>query len=195
MVAMAAAAQGNPRIPTLFLVGDLPAASVEAGFVPTKVHLRESLAAGETTRAYLQSGAWDAMLEQMHPGDFVAIDFSRNPLPAQAVSDAARTLAGFGDGTFDYLAPGSGKLELVHSYGWYLRKMVVDVINHGGSPLLCAGPPTPGHPGESDWARYIAAEQRIPLIALRPDGTGLVEGLRALNSDPLRPYLRVNGSS
>ncbi len=191
--ATVACAQGTPRLPTLFLVGDLSSATVQPAFDSATIHLQESSGAGQTTRSYLHSGAWDGLLAQVHPGDFVAIDFSSDNTPAQDRSDAARTLAGFGDGTFDYLDPGTKKIELVHSYGWYLRKMVVDVIDRGGNPLLCAGPEHPEKPGFGEWARYIATEQRIPLVLVADNGSGLVASLRSLPADPLAPFLLPSG--
>ena len=190
---MALPAQGTPQIPALILVGELPVTAVQDGFDGKKIHLQQSLSTGQTTRTYVNSGAWDRILGQLHPGDLVVLDFGSDNLPAQDKNDAARTLAGFGDGTFDYLDPGTKKVELVHSYGWYLRRMVVDVINHGGVPMLCAGPANPANPGAADWARYIATEQRVTLVPLTADGQGFVSGLQTLTPDPLAPYLK--GSS
>lgn len=186
--ALTAYGQGTPRLPNLFLVGDLPA-GVDSGFNPATIHVQQSQANDMTTREYLRSGRWDQVLAGMKPGDFVVLDFGADNVSAQDRADATRTLAGFGDGTFDYLDPGTHKLELVHSYGWYLRRMVVDVVNHGGTPLLCAGPANADTPGAADWARYIATEQRVPLVPVSADGRGLVQGLRATQPDPLGPYL------
>lgn len=186
-----ARAQGSPRVPTLFLVGDLSVSSVQNQFATDKIHLQESLSGNMTTREYVHSGAWDTLLAKIQSGDFVVMDFGPDDVSGRDRRDATRTLAGFGDGTFDYLNPGTNKIELVHSYGWYLRRMVVDVINRGGSPLLCAGPADPEKPGAGDWARYIANEQRIPLVPVRPDGHGLVEGLRSLPVDPVAPFLKT----
>lgn len=185
-----AVAQGNPRVPTLFVVSDVPAETLHSSFDLSKIHLQDSVVGAQTTRAYLHSGAWNRVLEKVRPGDFVVIDFNNRLLPTHDRNDAVRTLAGFGDGTFDYLDPGTKKVELVHSYGWYLRKMVVDVINQGGVPLVCAGPAHPEQPGAGDWARYIAVEQRVSLVKVEEDGSGLVVGLKGMQADPLAPYLQ-----
>ena len=129
--------------PTLFLVGDFYSAqNLQSIFAPNLLHTVYSPADGQTSRSYLNSGAWDALLPQMEPGDFVLIEFNPDNTTEEDKSAARRTLEGDGDGTFDYLDPGTHKLELIHSYGWYLRKLVVDVINRGANPILCSAPNT-----------------------------------------------------
>jgi rhamnogalacturonan acetylesterase len=144
------------------------------------------------------------MLAQVKPGDLVLLEFAPAALSPADKASATRTLQGIGDGTFDYLDPGTQKIELVHSYGWYLRRMVVDTINHGASPILCSPPaaaqtsaitPTAAEPTAADWTRAIATEQRIPFVDLTAGGGELTPptlraGLEALQPDPLAPYLK-----
>jgi hypothetical protein len=205
----------NPKLPRLFLVGDLasgPQASLQAATIFDSAHLNvvASSSDGETIRAYIHSGAWEKLLSQMKPGDFVLIEFTPVGISADDRAAATRTLQGIGDGTFDYFDPGTQKLELVHSYGWYLREMVVDVINHGASPILCSAPvaaqnsvvaPSDSESTSDAWTRAIATEQRIPFVDLttptrpaanghpRLDAATLRAGLEALKPDPLAPFL------
>ena len=198
----------NSKLPTLFLVGDL-ASSLQAAplstlFDSAHLSLVSAASSGRTTRAYINSGDWDKLLTRVKPGDFVLIEFGPTTLSGGDKDAAARTLQGIGDGTFDYLDPATQKVELVHSYGWYLRRMVVDVINHGASPILCS-PPTSGQttavtpasaePIAGDWTRAIAVEQRIPFVDLTTAGptldtSTLRAGLEALHPDPLGPFLK-----
>ena len=186
----------NPKLPTLFVVGDLPAQATANVFDPAHLNVTFSPASGRTTRAYINSGTWDTLLGQIKPGDLVLLEFAPAGLSASDRAAGTRILQGIGDGTFDYLDPGTQKLELVHSYGWYLRRMVVDTINHGASPILCAPPsssqtstivPTAAEPAAGDWTQAIATEQRIPFVKLTD--AGLRAGLEALQPDPLAPYL------
>ncbi|ADW69197.1 SGNH/GDSL hydrolase family protein [Granulicella tundricola] len=185
-VANGQASAPNPNRPSLFLVGDLSSSSVGDTFDPNRIKLVESGAVGQTSRAYIKSGAWDQLAGQIKPGDFVLIEFNPEGQGGQDHDDAQRTLKGMGDGTFDYLDPGTKKLELVHSYGWYLRKIVVDAINHGANPILCS-PLAGAKDGAGDWTKAIATEQRIPFVDL--SGTGVKGGLVALKADPLAAYL------
>jgi hypothetical protein len=199
----------DPKLPTLFLVGDLASSSqalapLSALFDTAHLNLAASPSAGRTTRAYINSGDWEKLLARMKPGDFVLIEFAPAILSGGDKDAAIRTLQGIGDGTFDYLDPGTQKVELVHSYGWYLRRMVVDVIDHGASPILCSPPasgqttavtPTSAEPTAGDWSRAIAMEQRIPFVDLTAagptlDASALRAGLQALQSDPLQPFLK-----
>ena len=212
--APAHSAPANPRLPTLFLVGDLPAESVTPLFDATHLNVAVSPALGRTTRAYINSGDWDKLLSQVKPGDFILLDFVPTTLSAADKASATRTLQGIGDGTFEYLDPGTQKLELVHSYGWYLRRMVVDTINHGASPILCSPPasasnpasertlispnsaePADSQPTPAAWSKAIATEQHVPFLDLTTSQASITpdtlkSALTTLQPDPLAPYLK-----
>ena len=207
---LAQTAPANPKLPTLFVVGDLPSDATGNVFDSAHLNVQTSSASGQTTRSYINSGSWDKLLNQIKPGDFVLIEFAPTTLSAADKAAATRILQGIGDGTFDYLDPGTQKLELVHSYGWYLRRMVVDTINHGASPILCsppamesagsqrtlisasAGAASDPQPTAATWTEAIATEQRVPFVNLSSSGTVTAEslkaGLQALRPDPLEPY-------
>ena len=211
---MAQTSRFNPKLPTLFVVGDLAEESLRNVFDGGHLNLQTSSAAGRTTRSYINSGDWDKLLGQVKPGDFVLIEFAPTAISAADKAGASRALQGIGDGTFDYLDPGTQKVELVHSYGWYLRRMVVDTINHGASPILCSPPasaqnarsqrtlisPNGAEPADSQstaaaWTQAIAVEQRVPFVDLSGSGTAVTggslrSGLEALQPDPLAPYLQ-----
>jgi hypothetical protein len=202
------AAKPNPNRPTLFLVGDLPSASGQDAFDLDLIKLVDSPANGQTTRTYINSGAWDQLAAQIKPGDFVLIGFKpgTDASPAKLGTDARAaatlTFQSAGDSTFDYMDPDTHALEHIHSYAWYLRKFVVDAINHGANPMLCY-PPTPADPANRfpnnpylahpAWIiKAIATEQRIPFVDLA-SGAPLRAGLEALHDDPLAPYLMKAG--
>ncbi len=185
----------NPKLPTVFVVGDV--VGVAGVFDTGHLNVVASASGGRTTRGYINSGEWDKVLGQVKPGDVVLLEFAPATLPEADKAAATRTLQGIGDGTFDYLDPGTQKVELVHSYGWYLRRMVVDTINHGASPILCSPPgvtqtaaigATAAEPAAADWTKAIATEQRVPFVDLA-SGASLRAGLEALPDDPLGPYL------
>jgi rhamnogalacturonan acetylesterase len=171
----------NPGRPALFLVGGFEAKSVADTFDANRIKVVESTSSGRTSRAYLNSGVWEQVTSQIKPGDFVLIDFQPDTVSANAQSASNRTLPGSGDDTVDYRDPATNKLELVHSFGWYLRKLVVEAINHGAVPILCSSGPS----GRSAM-KEIAVEQRIPFLDL---SGGLRKGLEMVKPDPLEPYL------
>ncbi len=197
----------NAKLPTLFLVGDVPTGAASGVFDAAHLNVVASAAGGRTTRGYINSGEWDRVLAEVKPGDTVLLEFAPATLSDADKTAATRTLNGIGDGTFDYLDPGTQKLELVHSYGWYLRRMVVDTINHGASPILCSPPgatqtaaigATSAEPVAADWTKAIATEQRVPFVDLTSAGLEITPGvlragLEALQPDPLGPYLKKAG--
>ena len=127
--------QPDPNRPTLFVVGDLPSAPIHDAFDPNRLKLVESLSKGHTIRTYINSGAWDKVTAQFKPGDFVLIGFKPNtdvsPAKLVSASSSAATLTFDGAGTFDYMDPDTHKVEQIHSYSWYLNKLVVDAIQQG----------------------------------------------------------------
>jgi rhamnogalacturonan acetylesterase len=54
--------------------------------------------------------------------------------PTTDTADRA-TLSGIGENTVT-VTTSKGTTEVVHSFGWYLRKMIADVRAKGGIPLI-----------------------------------------------------------
>lgn len=56
--------------------------------------------------------------------------------------------------------------NLVRSYGWYLRRVAVDVIARGATPILCAPVVADGaeQGRDEEWTKAIAVQQRIPFV-------------------------------
>lgn len=69
-------------------------------------------------------------------GDYVLIEMGHNDDvdPTTDTKDRG-TLAGIGENTVT-VTTSTGATEVVHSFGWYLRKMIVDVKAKGGKPIL-----------------------------------------------------------
>jgi lysophospholipase L1-like esterase len=94
---------------------------------------------GLSSRTYLTQGHWDRVLAMMKKGDFVMMQFGHND--GGAVNDAARargSLPGLGAETqkIDNLL--TKQHEVVHTYGWYLRKFISDAQAKGATPLVCS---------------------------------------------------------
>ena len=198
--------QPDPNRPTLFVVGDLPSAPIHDAFDPNRLKLVESLSKGQTIRTYINSGAWDQVTARFKSGDFVLIGFKPNtdasPAKLASASSSAATLTfdGAGDSTFDYMDPDTHKVEQIHNYAWYLRKLVADAIQQGVKPIL-SYPPTPVDPTNccpnNPYLAYpawiisvIATGQHIPYLNLTASGKGFRSGVEALQPDPLAPYLK-----
>ncbi|MDX6712834.1 MAG: hypothetical protein QOH96_3850, partial [Blastocatellia bacterium] len=101
----------NPKLPTLFVVGDSTANNNANGgrgwgdpfmayFDPTKINVLNRARGGRSSRTYLTEGLWDKVMADVKPGDTVLIQFGHND--AGAVNDDSRargSLPGTGDAT------------------------------------------------------------------------------------------------
>ena len=178
----------NPAIRSLFLVGDLTptsSGSTSAGslatlFAPTKLNVVDRTSPGHSSRNAITTGAWAATLALIKPDDVVLIQFGaheaepaagKDPATAQPVSGASAeaTLPGLNDDFRDTLNPITGQRELVHTFGWYLREMVVETIARGATPIICSLAPSESSTptgAYTDWSRSIATQQRVPFLDL-----------------------------
>jgi rhamnogalacturonan acetylesterase len=133
---------------TIFVVGDSTANNNANGglgwadpfvsyFDPTKVNVLNRARAGRSSRTFITEGLWDKVLSEMKPDDFVLIQFGHND--GGAVNDASRargSLPGIGEETQEIDNLVTQKHEVVHTYGWYLRKMISDTKAKGAIPIV-----------------------------------------------------------
>lgn len=91
---------------------------------------------GRSTRSFINEGLWTTLLSSVVQGDFVLIEMGHNDDgdPTTDEDDRA-TLPGIANNSVT-VTTSTGATETVYSFGWYLRKMIVDVKNKGGVPLL-----------------------------------------------------------
>jgi len=145
----------KPALPTLFLIGDSTVRNGEgdgrnggewgwgdflgAKFDTNKINVVNQAVGGLSSRTYLTQGHWDRVLAMMKKGDFVMMQFGHND--GGAVNDTARaraSLRGIGDETQEIDNLLTHRHEIVHTYGWYLRKFISDTQAKGATPLVCS---------------------------------------------------------
>jgi lysophospholipase L1-like esterase len=119
---------------------------------------------------------WDDVLEKLQPGDFVLMQFGHND--GGAINDTLRargTIRGTGEETEEIDNLITKQHEVVHSYGWYLRKMVRETLEKGAIPIIVTPIPrndwengkirrTPG--SYPQWAMDVARQENIRYIDL-----------------------------
>jgi lysophospholipase L1-like esterase len=171
-------------------------------FDPAKINVVNRAIGGLSSHSYISEGHWDFALEIIKPGDFVLIQWGHNDggidLPgttpvsdqgllhgATAASPPAGTpargpnfrgsLPGIGDETYDVADPRTGKMETVHTYGWYLRKYIADVRAKGATPILCSLVPrkiwVDGHIRRNTdtyggWVKQVAEQEHAGFVDL-----------------------------
>jgi len=179
------------RIPVIWLIGDSTVKNgsgngsdglwgwgdfLHESFDTTRVHIENRARGGRSSRTYQTEGLWDEVLHRMEAGDYVIMQFGHND--AGAVNDTLRargSIRGIGEETetIDNLI--TKKHEVVHTYGWYMRKYIRDTKTKGAVPIVCSpvarndfkdGKVTRSTTGYSKWASEVANEQGAYFINL-----------------------------
>ncbi len=181
----------NPAatLPTVFLVGD---STVKNGsgdgankqwgwgepfvtfFDAAKITVLNRARGGRSSRTYQTEGLWDQVLAAMKPGDFVLIQFGHND--GGALNDTSRargTIKGIGEEAEEIDNLITKKHEVVHSYGWYLRKYVANAKAKGATPILCSPVPRKiwkegkiARDQYGAWAAAVAKETEVAFLDL-----------------------------
>ncbi|HEY4382228.1 MAG TPA: rhamnogalacturonan acetylesterase [Acidobacteriaceae bacterium] len=171
-------------------------------FDPAKINVVNHAIGGLSSHSYISQGHWDLALEIIKPGDIVLIQWGHNdgginlpgaaPVPDAGLAPGATpptpppgvaprgpnvggSLPGIGEETLDATNARSGKVETVHTYGWYLRKYIADVKAKGATPIICSLVPrkiwvdgkvrrqTDTYRG---WAQQVAEQQHVGFVDL-----------------------------
>jgi rhamnogalacturonan acetylesterase len=144
------AASPASRQPTLFLTGDSTVKNgsgngagglwgwghpLAAGFDPAKLNVANRALGGRSSRTFQTEGLWDKVLAAVQPGDFVMMQFGHNDGGPLNTGRARASLKGTGEESQEVTMP-TGKKEVVHTYGWYLRKYIADIKARGATPIV-----------------------------------------------------------
>lgn len=186
----------NPALPSLILIGDStvrngrddgqnkgPAGQwgwghlIAQSFDPNKVNVVNRAVGGLSSRTYITSGHWARTLAFVKPGDVVIMQFGHNDAaPLNDDKRARGTIKGVGDESEEIDNMLTHQHEVVHSYGWYLRKFVADIRAKGATPVICSLIPRKQwdehgkiRRNKSDyagWAEQVARQEHVGFIDL-----------------------------
>ncbi len=175
----------DKALPTLFIVGDSTASnSTDLGwgshlgkyFDANKVTVVNRARGGRSSRTFITEGLWNQVVESMKPGDTVLIQFGHND--AGLLNDKYRargSLRGLGDETKEIDNLQTGRHETVHTYGWYMRKMIAEAQAQGATPIVLSltvrnewpgGRVERGSGQYSQWAQEMAEATGVTFIPL-----------------------------
>lgn len=145
-----AARQQQPtrRMPALFIIGDSTVNNSTKGlqgwgtpiaeFFDTKrIRIENRARGGRSSRTFLTEGLWDQIVTQLQPGDFVLMQFGHND--GGAINDDSRargSIRGTGEETQEIDNLLTKKHEVVHSFGWYMRRYIADTKSKGAVPIV-----------------------------------------------------------
>ena len=183
----------NRTFPILFIVGDSTVHNPGRGergwgdvigknFDTNKIRVENHALGGRSSRTFITQGYWDMVLAAAKPGDFVIVQLGHNDggalneeAPGSKYPLRARgTIRGLGEETQEIDNVLTKQHEVVHTYGWYLRKYVSDARAKGMTPILCT--PVPHVPKETvkvgdvekssyvGWSAAVAKNENVPLV-------------------------------
>jgi lysophospholipase L1-like esterase len=110
---------------------------IQPYFDTTKMDIQNHAIGGRSTKTFITDKRWDKISANLKKGDFVLIQFGHND--ASPLDDTARargTLKGISDDSVEIYNPIKKIKEVVHTYGWYLRKFVNETKQKGGIPII-----------------------------------------------------------
>jgi rhamnogalacturonan acetylesterase len=145
--------QNGPAVPTLFIIGDSTVHNtsgdlvgwgdvIGVAFDPGKIRVENRARGGRSSRTFYTEGLWDQVLTQVKPGDFVLMQFGHND--GGAINDDSRargSLKGIGEETQEIDNLLTKKHEVVHTFGWYMRKFVADTKSKQAIPIVLSPVP------------------------------------------------------
>jgi len=173
--------------PTLFLIGDSTVRNNTKGqqgwgeviathFDTNKIHIANHAIAGRSSRTFFTEGRWAKVAAQLKPGDFVLMQFGHNDGGAPDDPQRPRgSLRGTGDETREIDHPLTKQKEVVHTYGWYLRKYVDETKAKGATPIACSlvprniwkqGKVERASSSHAKWASEVAASEGVAFLDL-----------------------------
>ena len=136
--------------PTLYIIGDSTVRNTnrpQCGwgevigelFDSARIDISNHAMAGRSTRTFIKEGRWDKVMEVLKPGDYVMMQFGHNEgsVPDTTRAGYRGVLKDTGSETKELVWP-DGKPETVHTYGWYLRKFVMDAKSKGAVVIICS---------------------------------------------------------
>ena len=165
----------DPKLPTLWIVGDSTLNSnaplrgwgqeLAQFFDLSKINVVNRAIGGRSSRTFQYEGRWDRLLSELKKGDFVILQFGHNDV-GRYDDPAAKdrpSLHSEGEETAEATRL-DGKKEIVHSFGWYMRKYGNDVRGRGATMIFCSMVPhkdwdSSGHIGRRErekWVKWTA---------------------------------------
>ena len=181
----------HERKPILFIIGDSTVKNgsgtgankqwgwgsfLDGFFDTTKITVQNHAIGGRSSRTFISDGRWDKIMQELHPGDFVIMQFGHNDSsPLDDTARARGTIKGIGDESQEIYNPIRKTKEMVYTYGWYMRKYIDDTKSKGAIPIICSPVPRNSwkdgkiNRATSDygkWASEIAASNKAWFIDL-----------------------------
>jgi lysophospholipase L1-like esterase len=204
--AFAADGPANSALPSLFIAGDSTAAEGTADaigwgkhlprfFDLSKINVVNQARGGRSSRTFVAEGLWERLLAGVKKNDYVLIQFGQNDGAEMNGERIARgSLPALGEETQEIDNKVTHQHEIVHTFGWYMRKMIHETQDKGAIPILlsltvrniwkdgrverCSGQ-------YCQWTRQLAEAEGVAFIDL----TGIVAGrYEQMGASAVKPF-------
>jgi lysophospholipase L1-like esterase len=131
-------------------------------------------ACGCSARTFFDESRWNKILTDLKSGDYVLIQFGHSDIGAPDQPPGRADLPGTSDEAKTLTMP-DGKKEMVHTFGWYIRRFVQDAKGTGAHPIV----PSPtvrniwpdgrverglGQGRFGGWSQEMAEAEEVPFI-------------------------------
>ncbi|MBC7950084.1 MAG: rhamnogalacturonan acetylesterase [Chitinophagaceae bacterium] len=145
-------------------------------FDTSKIGIRNLALGGRSSRTFITEGRWDKILMTMKKGDYVIMQFGHNDSgPLDDTARARGTMSGIGEESKEIYNPITKKQEVVHTYGWYMRRYIREAQAKGAIAIVCS--PIPRNNWKegrvqrstdsyTKWAQQVASEEKAYFIDL-----------------------------
>lgn len=211
--------KADAHLPTLWIIGD---STVKVGttgqrgwgdeiarfFDEKKINVVNRAIGGRSSRTFITEGRWEGILGEIHAGDIVLMQFGHNdasPInekpPVTSSTRARGTIKGNGDETEEVDNILTGKHEVVHSYGWYMRQYITTAKAKGAVSIVCSPIPRKSWSPEGKinrasgsyglWARQAATQEGALFVDLNEI---IARGYEALGAPAVEPYFADKGT-
>lgn len=149
---------------------------IDVYFDTSAISIRNLAIGGRSSRTFITDGRWDAIMKTLQKGDYVIMQFGHND--GGALDDTARargTIKGIGDDSTEIYNPIRKMKEVVHSYGWYMRKYVNETRYKEATAIVCSpiprnewknGKVVRSNESYAGWAKQVADQTGAYFIDL-----------------------------
>ncbi len=145
----------KPRRPVVFTIGDSTVKNEDSdensmwgwGSVlqeyidPARASVENYAVPGRSARLFLDEGHWDRIYNALQPGDIVLIQFGHNDAGPVNTGKERAELPGTGGESKVFKMKSTGQYKVVYTYGWYLRKFIMDAREKGAVPVVISHTP------------------------------------------------------
>ena len=168
-------------------------------FDTTKMGVQNHAIGGRSSRTFITEGRWDRILEKLKKDDYVIMQFGHNDGgPLDDTSRARGTIKGIGEDSVATYNPIRKVNEVVHSFGWYMRKYIRDTKERGAIAIVCS--PIPRNDWKegkvlrssdsySKWAEQVAKEEGAYFINLNDD---IALKYESMGPEAVKPFFPVD---